>query len=177
MILDGKCPTGSLADKWDKHRQDLKLVNPANKENSRLSSSAPASPVPPPQQLLANSDTTWKRSAIRTVHAEPTPLQLRVGSTRLKIIQTTATVFIAFSSTPSRVVISGLAKPMSTGWHKSVTPSSTSALPRGYLLPATTPATWITAPLAAHRFPAPSLHAARPDSSYCWGPIKPCPAR
>ncbi|ABA87705.1 succinate dehydrogenase/fumarate reductase, flavoprotein subunit [Syntrophotalea carbinolica DSM 2380] len=36
MILDGKCPTGSLADKWDKHRQDLKLVNPANKRKFKI---------------------------------------------------------------------------------------------------------------------------------------------
>ena len=31
MILDGKCPSGPLVDKWDNHRRDLKLVNPANK--------------------------------------------------------------------------------------------------------------------------------------------------
>jgi succinate dehydrogenase / fumarate reductase, flavoprotein subunit len=31
MILDGKEPGGPLAQKWDKHRFDLKLVNPANK--------------------------------------------------------------------------------------------------------------------------------------------------
>src|SRR5512137_352380 len=31
MVLDGKCPAGPLAEKWDKHRFDLKLVNPANK--------------------------------------------------------------------------------------------------------------------------------------------------
>jgi succinate dehydrogenase / fumarate reductase flavoprotein subunit len=31
VILDGKCPKGQLADKWDNHRHDLKLVNPANK--------------------------------------------------------------------------------------------------------------------------------------------------
>ncbi len=31
MILDGKCPSGPLADKWDNHRRSLKLVNPANK--------------------------------------------------------------------------------------------------------------------------------------------------
>ncbi len=31
MILDGKCPSGPLADKWDNHLRDLKLVNPANK--------------------------------------------------------------------------------------------------------------------------------------------------
>ena len=31
MILDGKIPAGTLEEKWDKHRQKMKLVNPANK--------------------------------------------------------------------------------------------------------------------------------------------------
>jgi succinate dehydrogenase / fumarate reductase, flavoprotein subunit len=31
MILDGKIPSGPLAQKWDKHKFDMKLVNPANK--------------------------------------------------------------------------------------------------------------------------------------------------
>jgi succinate dehydrogenase / fumarate reductase flavoprotein subunit len=31
VILDGKCPTGPIEKTWDKHRFDLKLVNPANK--------------------------------------------------------------------------------------------------------------------------------------------------
>jgi succinate dehydrogenase / fumarate reductase flavoprotein subunit len=31
MILDAKVPTGPLAQKWDAHKFDLKLVNPANK--------------------------------------------------------------------------------------------------------------------------------------------------
>ena len=31
MPLDSKTPSGPLAQKWDKHRFDLKLVNPANK--------------------------------------------------------------------------------------------------------------------------------------------------
>ncbi|MFA7405243.1 MAG: fumarate reductase/succinate dehydrogenase flavoprotein subunit [Pelobacteraceae bacterium] len=31
MILDGKCPTGPIEKTWDKHRFDLKLVNPSNK--------------------------------------------------------------------------------------------------------------------------------------------------
>ncbi|MEZ4440560.1 MAG: fumarate reductase/succinate dehydrogenase flavoprotein subunit [Polyangiaceae bacterium] len=30
-ILDGKCPTGDIEKRWDKHRFDMKLVNPANK--------------------------------------------------------------------------------------------------------------------------------------------------
>src|SRR5499433_2060592 len=31
MKLDSKIPSGPLAQKWDKHKFDLKLVNPANK--------------------------------------------------------------------------------------------------------------------------------------------------
>ncbi len=31
MILDGKSPTGPIENTWDKHRFDMKLVNPANK--------------------------------------------------------------------------------------------------------------------------------------------------
>ncbi|RJR17951.1 MAG: fumarate reductase/succinate dehydrogenase flavoprotein subunit [Nitrospiraceae bacterium] len=31
MLLDGKCPSGPLSEKWERHRQNLKLVNPANK--------------------------------------------------------------------------------------------------------------------------------------------------
>ena len=31
MHLDAHIPSGPLADKWDKHRFDLKLINPANK--------------------------------------------------------------------------------------------------------------------------------------------------
>jgi succinate dehydrogenase / fumarate reductase flavoprotein subunit len=29
--LDSKCPTGPIAERWDKHKFELKLVNPANK--------------------------------------------------------------------------------------------------------------------------------------------------
>ncbi len=31
MILDGKIPAGPLAEKWDRRRQEMKLVSPANK--------------------------------------------------------------------------------------------------------------------------------------------------
>ncbi|ADU66851.1 fumarate reductase/succinate dehydrogenase flavoprotein subunit [Desulfurispirillum indicum] len=36
MILDGKCPSGHVSQKWDKHRQDMKLVNPANKRKFKV---------------------------------------------------------------------------------------------------------------------------------------------
>src|SRR5260221_9150714 len=31
MNLDAKIPAGPLAEKWDRHRFEMKLVNPANK--------------------------------------------------------------------------------------------------------------------------------------------------
>ena len=36
MALDGHTPGGPLAEKWDRHRFDLKLVNPANKRKHSL---------------------------------------------------------------------------------------------------------------------------------------------
>ncbi|HHP7235570.1 MAG TPA: FAD-binding protein, partial [Desulfobacterales bacterium] len=29
--LDGKIPAGPLAEKWDRHRMEMKLINPANR--------------------------------------------------------------------------------------------------------------------------------------------------
>lgn len=36
MMLDGKSPSGPLAQKWDKRRQELKLVSPANKRKYKI---------------------------------------------------------------------------------------------------------------------------------------------
>jgi succinate dehydrogenase / fumarate reductase flavoprotein subunit len=36
MILDGKCPSGPLAQKWSTRCQELKLVNPANKRKYKI---------------------------------------------------------------------------------------------------------------------------------------------
>ncbi len=36
MILDGKAPGGRIEESWDKHRFELKLVNPANKRKYKV---------------------------------------------------------------------------------------------------------------------------------------------
>mgnify|MGYP001395828140 CR=1 FL=1 len=36
MQLDAKIPAGPIQDKWDRHRQEMKLVNPANKRKYRV---------------------------------------------------------------------------------------------------------------------------------------------
>ena len=35
-MLDGKCPTGPIEKTWDKHRFEMKLVNPANKRKYKI---------------------------------------------------------------------------------------------------------------------------------------------
>ena len=36
MILDGKAPTGPIQTSWDRHRFDMKLVNPSNKRKFKI---------------------------------------------------------------------------------------------------------------------------------------------
>jgi len=36
MILDPKTPSGPLAQKWDNHKFNIKLVNPANKRKFHI---------------------------------------------------------------------------------------------------------------------------------------------
>ena len=36
MELDSKCPTGPIETRWDRHRFNLKLVNPANKRKHTI---------------------------------------------------------------------------------------------------------------------------------------------
>ena len=36
MQLEAKIPAGPLTDKWDRHRFELKLVNPANKRKFEI---------------------------------------------------------------------------------------------------------------------------------------------
>ena len=35
-LLDSRCPTGPIEDRWDQHRFDMKLVNPANKRKYEI---------------------------------------------------------------------------------------------------------------------------------------------
>ena len=36
IALDSRIPAGPLADKWDRHKFDMKLVNPANKRKYKI---------------------------------------------------------------------------------------------------------------------------------------------
>ncbi|MCE5193902.1 MAG: fumarate reductase/succinate dehydrogenase flavoprotein subunit [Nitrospiraceae bacterium] len=36
MALDGKCPSGPISEKWDKRRNELKLISPANRRKYKI---------------------------------------------------------------------------------------------------------------------------------------------
>ena len=36
MTLDAHVPSGTLAEKWENHRSEIKLVNPANKRKHTI---------------------------------------------------------------------------------------------------------------------------------------------
>ncbi len=119
MLLDAKIPGGPLTGKWDRHRFEMKLVNPANKKkNLTLSLLEPAWQVQAHLPHLPNSGTMLRHFVYRTVLAGPTVLLHRGESTRQRTIQMKATVYGDFFMTPSKGVISGQGKPMCTVLHR-----------------------------------------------------------
>ena len=72
MNLDAKIPSGPLEQKWEKHRFELKLVNPANKRKFRiivvgsgllvwhnLSPATAPQMAPPPAQSVTGATLAW----------------------------------------------------------------------------------------------------------------------
>jgi len=64
MSLDAKIPAGPLAEKWSKHKFNLKLVNPANKRK---------------YNVIVVGTGLAGASASRIVRAVRTQLPLRAG--------------------------------------------------------------------------------------------------
>jgi succinate dehydrogenase / fumarate reductase flavoprotein subunit len=73
VILDGKCPSGPLKDKWDNHRQAMKLVNPANKRKYTVlvvgSGLAGASAAASLGELGYNVDVFCYQDSTRRAHS------------------------------------------------------------------------------------------------------------
>jgi hypothetical protein len=116
MSLDAKIPQGPLAEKWSKHKFDLKLVNPANKRKYDIiivgtglaGASAAAS--------LAELGYNVKAYCFRIARAAHTPLLHRVVSMPLKTTRTMATVFSVYFTIPLKVVTTAPANQTFTVW-------------------------------------------------------------
>ena len=82
--LDSKIPSGPLADKWTKHKNEIDLVNPANKRNidvivvgTGLAGSSAAA-------TLAELGYNVKHFAIKTLQDAPIPLPPKEELTQQK---------------------------------------------------------------------------------------------
>ncbi len=100
VMLDAKIPEGPIEDKWDNHKFNVKLVNPANKRKFEVivvgtglaGASAAAS--------LAELGYNVKVFTFHDSPVVPTRSLLRAASTRRRTTATTATRSIASSTTP-----------------------------------------------------------------------------
>ena len=99
MSLDAKVPSGPIEKKWDQHRFDIKLVNPANKRKytvivvgTGLAGGAAAASL---AELGYNVKSFCFQDSPRRAHS----IAAQGGINAAKNYQTTATVFTACSMT------------------------------------------------------------------------------
>ena len=100
MELDAKAPGGPIETRWDKHRFDLKLVNPANKRKYTIivvgTGLAGGS-------AAASSGRTGLQGQVLLLpgfaRGGRTPSRRRAASTRPRTTTTTATASTACSTT------------------------------------------------------------------------------
>ena len=107
------------SEKWDKHRFEMKLVNPANKRKytvivvgTGLAGGAAAA-------TLSELGYNVSASASRTRRAARTRSPRRAASTPRRTTRTTATASTACSTTRSRAATSARARPTCTGSRRS----------------------------------------------------------
>ena len=88
MKLESKIPEGPLAEKWTKHKFNLKLVNPANKRKYDV--------IIVGTGLAGASAAASLAELGYNVKAEPTASPLKGESTLQKITKTMAIVFFVY---------------------------------------------------------------------------------
>jgi hypothetical protein len=104
MTIDGKCPSGPLAETWDRRRQELKLVSPANKRKYKI--------IVVGTGLAGASAAATLGDAIRTVLAGDIVSQLREELMQLKTTPMMGIVSSVFSMIRSKEGISGRERQM-----------------------------------------------------------------
>jgi succinate dehydrogenase hydrophobic anchor subunit len=100
MELRSNVPSGPIEKRWEKHRFDLKLVNPANRRKSTVivvGTGLAGGASPPPR--WASWATTSTPSATKTAPAARTPSPRRAASTPPRTTRTTATASTGSSTT------------------------------------------------------------------------------
>ena len=165
--LTPKIPSGPLADKWRKHKAEIKLVNPPTSANTRSSSWARVWAAPAAATL---AETGLSGEMLRVPRQSATGAldrPRRAASTRPRTTRTTGdSVYSPAFTTRSRAATTARARPTPTGSPRSRRTSSTSASrragpsPREYSGLLGQPAPSAAPKVFAHR----STRGARPGS-------------
>ena len=121
-------PSGPLEKKWDRHRFEMKLVNPANKRKYTVIMVGSGLAGAGGAASLAELGYNVKCFCYQDSPA-PRALDRRPGRHQRgqELPATTATASTACSTTPSRAATSAPARPTSTAWPRCRSTSSTSA--------------------------------------------------
>ena len=165
--LASNIPDGPVAQKWDRHLADIRLVSPKNKRNYHIvivgTGLAGASAAATLAELGYRVTCFCFHDSPRRAHS----VAAQGASTRPKTIRMMATVSGGCFTTPSRVATSARGRRTSIGWHNSVPASSINASPKAFRSLVNTAAIWRTDRSAAPKFPEPSTAAGRLGSNCC----------
>ena len=118
MKLDSRIPDGPVEEKWDRHRFDLKLINPANKRKYSIIMVGTGLAGGSAAASLAELGYHVKSFCFQDLPA-PTPSPRRAGSMRPRTTRTTAIRSGGSSTTRSKEATTGPGKETSTGWPSS----------------------------------------------------------
>ncbi len=100
MALDSKIPEGPLKDKWTKHKNNINLVNPANKRHIDVIIVGTGLAGGSAAATLAELGYNVKAFVFKTHHVEHTPLLHKEESMLLKIIKAMAILLTVYFMTP-----------------------------------------------------------------------------
>ena len=96
--LESRVPNGPLAEKWSKHKNDIRLVNPANKRNIDIivvgTGLAGASASASLAELGYNVKTFCYQDSPRRAHS----IAAQGGVNAAKTIKVMVTLFIVYST-------------------------------------------------------------------------------
>ena len=168
MELDAKVPSGPIETLWDKHKFDLKLVNPANKRKYNIivvgSGLAGGSAAATLGELGYNVQCFCFQDSPRRAHS----IAAQGGINAAKNYHNDGdSVFRLFYDT----VKGGDFRSRESNVYRLAQVSVNiidQCVACAFRLRASMAACWITVLSAARRFRAPFTHAARPDSNCCW---------
>jgi hypothetical protein len=173
MALDAKIPGGPISEKWDRHRFELKLVNPANKRKFNVivvgTGLAGGSASATLAELGYNVKTFCIQDSPRRAHS----IAAQGGINAAKNYPNDGdSIWRLFYDT----VKGGDFRAREANVYRLAQVSNDiidQCVAQGIPFARITADSWPTAPSAAPRSREPSTPEARPASSCCWGPTAP----